>query len=67
MRSKHFLKKLFVEQVIIPTDPIISKDGIKKRKPFKLSFLSKVSLKEKKLISIVVIDRPLLTYCQAWH
>ena len=55
MRSKLVLKKLFVEHVIIPTDPIISKDGIKKRKPFKLSFLSKVSLKEKKLTNIIVI------------
>ena len=36
------LKKLFVEHVIIPTEPAVGRDGVMKRKPFKLSFFVKV-------------------------
>ena len=39
---KLVLKKLFVEHVIIPTEPAAGRDGVKKRKPFKLSFFIKV-------------------------
>ena len=39
---KLVLKKLFVEHVIIPTEPAAGRDGVIKRKPFKLSFFIKV-------------------------